>query len=200
MNEPNYPGELTDENISHIFRDAADFTRRPLHCGQHTLYAYGIDGLISSGDASDYIFKPITQHLTGATMEEIYRHGLEGMIYNNVAESCETLDDAAMKLVNGFCVVLFPGVGALACEVKTSDKRGTAPPEVENTVKGAKDAFVETVRSNTSYVRRHLRSPDLRVYETKVGRRALTNVSVIWLEGITNPELVEKMKQRCLFL
>ena len=196
MNEPNYPGELTDENISHIFRDAADFTRRPLHCGQHTLYAYGIDGLISSGDASDYIFKPITQHLTGATMEEIYRHGLEGMIYNNVAESCETLDDAAMKLVNGFCVVLFPGVGALACEVKTSDKRGTAPPEVENTVKGAKDAFVETVRSNTSYVRRHLRSPDLRVYETKVGRRALTNVSVIWLEGITNPELVEKMQQR----
>ena len=53
MNEPNYPGELTDENISHIFRDAADFTRRPLHCGQHTLYAYGIDGLISAGDASD---------------------------------------------------------------------------------------------------------------------------------------------------
>jgi hypothetical protein len=29
-----------------------------------------------------------------------------------------------------------------------------------------------------------------------VGRRSLTNVSLIWLEGITNPVLVERMKQR----
>ena len=55
---------------------------------------------------------------------------------------------------------------------------------------------METVRSNTSYVRRHLRSPDLKIYETQVGRRSLTNVSVVWLKGITNPELVERMKAR----
>ena len=98
--------------------------------------------------------------------------------------------------MNGFCVVLFPGVGAVGYEVKTGDKRGPSAPEVENTVKGPKDAFVETVRSNTSYVRRHLRSPDLKIYETQVGRRSLTNVSVVWLKGITNPELVERMKAR----
>ena len=102
----------------------------------------------------------------------------------------------ALKLVNGFCVVLFPGAGAIAFEVKTPDKRGTSAPEVENTVKGPKDAFVETVRSNTSYVRRHLRSPDLRLYETQIGRRSLTNVSLVWLEGITDPALVTKMKNR----
>ena len=61
----NYPGELTDENISLIFRDAADFMRRELRCGEFTLYAYAIDGLIASAYASDYVFKPITQHLRG---------------------------------------------------------------------------------------------------------------------------------------
>lgn len=191
-----YTGKLTDENISCIFRDAADFMRRELRCGEHTLYAYAIDGLIASAYASDYIFKPITQHLEGPTMEALYQRALNGMIYNNVAKPCEDLDTAALLLVNGFCVVLFPEVGAIAFEVRTPDKRGTSAPEVENTVKGAKDAFVETIRSNTSYVRRHLRSPDLRLYEMQVGRRTLTNVSVIWLEGITNPELVERMKQR----
>ena len=191
-----YTGKLTDENLSHIFRDAADFMRRELRCGEHTLYAYAIDGLIASAYASDYIFKPITQHLEGPTMEALYQRALNGMIYNNVAKPCEDLDTAALLLVNGFCVVLFPEVGAIAFEVRTPDKRGTSAPEVENTVKGAKDAFVETIRSNTSYVRRHLRSPDLRLYEMQVGRRTLTNVSVIWLEGITNPELVERMKQR----
>lgn len=193
---PNYPGPLTDENISHIFRDAADFMRRSLRCGEHTIYAYAIDGLIASGAASDYIFKPITQHLHGQTMQALYDHAMTGMIYNNVATPCADLDAAATLLVNGFCVVLFPEVGAIGFEVKTPDKRGPSAPEVENTVKGAKDAFVETIRSNTSYIRRHLRSPDLRLYETQVGRRSLTNVSVIWLEGITDPILVERMKAR----
>lgn len=191
-----YTGKLNDENISHIFRDAADFMRRELHCDEHILYAYAIDGLIASSYASDYIFKPITKHLRAETIQELYQHALHGMIYNNVAKSCPDLNTTAQLLVNGFCVVLFPEVGAIAFEVKTPDKRGTSAPEVENTVKGAKDAFVETIRSNTSYVRRHLRSPDLRLFETQVGSRTLTNVGVVWLDGVTDPVLVEKMKER----
>ncbi|MBQ8796655.1 MAG: spore germination protein [Oscillospiraceae bacterium] len=196
MQQNSYPGAMTDENISNIFRDAADFVRRELRCGKFRLYAYAIDGLVAAAYASDYIIKPITQHLSAESMEGLYRSAMDGMIYNSVAVPCEDLDKIAFLLVNGFCVVLFPEVGAIGFEVKTPDKRGTSAPEVENTVKGAKDAFVETVRSNTSYIRRHLRSPDLRIYETQVGRRSLTNVSVIWLDGITNPELVNKMKER----
>lgn len=195
MNLP-YTGEMTDQNISHIFRDAADFVRRELRCGEFVLYAYAIDGLVAAAYASDYILKPITQHLKASTMQQLYDRSLNGMIYNSVAVPCKELNDIAFQLVNGFCVVLFPEVGAIGFEVKTPDKRGTSAPEVENTVKGAKDAFVETVRSNTSYIRRHLRSPDLRIYETQVGRRSLTNVSVLWLDGITDPSLVERMKQR----
>lgn len=193
-----YPGALTDENICAIFQGAGDFVYRKLQCGKFTLYTYGIDGLISGGDASDYIFKPITEHLRGETMASIYQSALDGAIYNSVASPCEDLDAVALKLVNGFCVVLFPEVGALAFEVKTGEKRSVSPPEVENTIKGPKDAFVETVRSNTSLIRRHLRSPDLRIYETQVGRRSLTNVSMVYLEGITNPELVARMKRRLL--
>ena len=191
-----YTGELTDKNICHIFRDAADFMRRQLACDGQTLYAYAIDGLIASSAASDYIFKPITESLQGKTVLELYTHALQGGIYNNVATPAKDLDTVAKLLVNGFCVVLFPGAGAIGFEVKTPDKRGTSVPEVESTVKGAKDAFVETIRSNTSYVRRHLRSPDLRLYETTVGRRSLTNVAVMYLEGITDPTLVQKMKER----
>ncbi|MGN0977534.1 MAG: spore germination protein, partial [Faecousia sp.] len=56
--------------------------------------------------------------------------------------------------------------------------------------------FVETIRVNTSLIRRHLRTPDLRIYNTTVGRRSMTNVAVIWIQGITNGELVERMKER----
>ena len=191
-----YSGDMTDKNISAVFDGAGDFVRRKLHCSGHTLYAYAIDGLVASGDISEYIFKPITEQLSAQTMERLYYLALHGLVYNAVAGACEDLDTLAMRLVNGFCVVLFPGVGAIAYEVKTGEKRGLSAPEVENTVKGPKDAFVETVRSNTSLIRRHLRSPDLQLYETTVGRRSLTNVTVVSLKGITDPKLVERMKVR----
>ena len=113
-----------------------------------------------------------------------------------MAEPCEDLQTVFKKLVNGFCVVLFPNVGAIAFEIKTGVKRGPDAPEVENTVKGPKDAFVETIRVNTSLLRRHLRTPDLKIYGTTVGERSLTNVAVVWIDGLTNPELVRRMKDR----
>ncbi len=190
------PQSLTDENIRAVFRGAGDFYVRSVRCGEHTVFAYAIDGLVSGGDISEYVLRPLAEQLRAASMEELRERALAGAVYNSVADPCEDLKTAALKLVNGFCVVLFPGAGALAFEVKTGEKRGLSAPEVENTVKGPKDAFVETVRSNTSLVRRHLRSPDLRLYETQVGRRSLTNVTVVSLEGITNPQLVENMQQR----
>ena len=186
---------MTDENIRKLFEGAGDFETRTLRSGGSTLYAYYIDGLTAGSDIAEYVFKPISENLP-ADNAQAYNAALRGAVYNAVAKPCTDLNDLAVKIVNGFCVVLFPNVGAIAFEVKTGVSRGPSAPEVENTVKGPKDSFVETIRINTSLVRRHLRTPDLRIHGTTVGRRSLTNVAVVWIEGITNKELVERMKAR----
>ena len=187
---------MTDKEIQKQFTQTDDFIRRVLRCGEDTLYAYAVDGLVSGGDMSEYILKPIFENLRGGSMRELYDAALHGAVYNSVAVPCEDLQTVFKKLVNGFCVILFPDVGAIAFEIKTGVNRGPDAPEVENTVKGPKDAFVENIRINTSLLRRHLRTPDLRIYGTTVGQRSLTNVAVVWIEGLTNPELVQKMKDR----
>ena len=187
---------MTHEEIESRFRGTGDFIVRELRCCGFDLYAYAVDGLVSGADMSNYVIKPIAQTLRGGSMEELYRSAMAGSIYNGVANACTDVDTVTTKLVNGFCVVLFPGVGAIAFEVKTGVSRGPSAPEVENTIKGPKDAFVETIRVNTSLLRRHLRTPDLRIVSTTIGKRSLTNVAVIWIEGITNPELVRRMMDR----
>ena len=187
---------MTDKEIQKQFTQTDDFIRRVLRCGEDTLYAYAVDGLVSGGDMSEYILKPISENLRGGSMRELYDAALHGAVYNSVAVPCEDLQTVFKKLVNGFCVILFPDVGAIAFEIKTGVNRGPDAPEVENTVKGPKDAFVENIRINTSLLRRHLRTPDLRIYGTTVGQRSLTNVAVVWIEGLTNPELVQRMKER----
>lgn len=190
-----YVGEISDETVSAIFAGAADFNRRELLVGSHTLYLYAIDGLTSGGDISEFVVKPLLQDTSALTIQALYHRALSSTVYNSVAESCPDLNTVAMKLVNGYSVVLF-GDQAIAFETKTGEKRSPSAPEVENTVKGPKDAFTETIRTNTSLLRRHLRSPALRLYETQVGRRSLTNVSVAYLDGLTNPEMVENVKRR----
>ena len=186
---------MTDAEIRKQFEGASDFETRTLDLGEAVIYAYFIDGLVSGSFIADYIFKPISENLP-KRMGEAYQAALHGAVYNASVKVCKGTEDAVEKLVNGFCVVLFPGEGALAFEVRTGVSRGPNPPEVENTVKGPKDAFVETLRINTSLVRRHLRSPDLKIYGTVVGRRSLTNVAVVWIEGITNMDLVRRMQAR----
>ena len=59
---------VTDQRISKIFEGAGDFIRRELQCSNQFIYAYAIDGLVSSADAAENIFRPISLSLTGSTM------------------------------------------------------------------------------------------------------------------------------------
>ena len=186
---------MTHESICRRFGSTGDFIARKLNCGGHTVYAYMIDGLIASATASETILKPLSR-LPSGPMQALYDAALDGTVYNNVADPCADEQTVAAKLVNGFLVVLFPGAGAVAFEVKSPEKRGIAPPTVENTIKGPKDAFTENIRTNTGLLRRHLRSEGLRFSQTTAGTVTRTNLAVAWVEGITDPELVSRLLKR----
>ena len=186
---------MTHESITALFGSTGDFIARKLQCGGHTIYAYMIDGLIASATASENVLKPLSR-LPPGPIQALYDAALDGTVYNNVADPCADEKTVAAKLVNGFLVVLFPGAGAVAFEVKSPEKRGIAPPTVENTVKGPKDAFTENIRTNTGLLRRHLRSEGLRFSQTTAGSLTRTNLAVAWVEGITDPELVSRLLKR----
>ena len=177
-----------------MFRGAADFCVRRILIGseRRTVWLYSIDGLVSGSEIADFIIKPLQQAKLPLDAETAARLAVP----NAVSVPVPDLDTGAGLLVNGFCVALFGENDAVAFEVKTGEKRSISQPQVENTIKGAKDAFTETLRTNTSLLRRHLRSPELRLEEQVVGRRSLTRVTVCSVAGITNPGLVEAVSQR----
>ena len=191
-----YPEGITAAHVKQVFQGAADLVVRPLELGKNKAVAFFIDGLTSGSEIAEFVLQPMSRYLSGSA-EEMLRQCLDGTVYSAVAKLAEDMKSLCSLLVNGFCVVVFEGLEqAVAFEAKTGEKRSPSPPEVENTVKGPKDAFTETVRTNTSLLRRHLRTPFLRLYETQVGKHSMTNVTVVWIEGITEPELVERMKKR----
>lgn len=191
-----YPEGITAAHVRRVFAGAGDLVVHPLKLGAVDATAFFIDGLTSGSEIAEFVIQPLMA-LQAQAAETLLDSCLSGGVWSAVADPVEDMESLCLKLVNGFCVVVFEGLPrAVAFEAKTGEKRGISPPETEHTVKGPKDAFTETVRTNTSLLRRHLRSPFLRLTQTQVGRRSLTNVTVVWLEGITNPRLVQRLMKR----
>ena len=80
--------------------------------------------------------------------------------------------------------------------MKSPQRRQVSEPKEEKVVKGSKDAFVETIRVNTSLVRRKLRDKRLKIRQMTLGEKSGTIVSVVYRDGFTNKEMVEETCRR----
>lgn len=188
---------MQPEQIRALFGKTADLEERTLIAGGRTLALFFLDGLTSGGDIAEQVIRPLREGLREGTMEELMAQAEAGAVWCASVSRARGVQAVAEKLLNGFCAVIFPGEPEALCfEVKTGEKRAPSAPESENTVKGAKDAFTETVRTNTSLVRRHLRTAQLRFEQTTVGTRAGTCVTLCYIEGLSDSTRVERMRKR----
>lgn len=200
--EPRFNQPPTLENVKDIFQDCADFQSREvfLHGDperQVTICFLG--GMTRSERLNDYVLRPLAQDpmLASQSMGTVFRLLEKGALYNLSAERREDMDSVIFDLIDGSCALFFPGQSAvLTFSVATEEKRSVGEPENEPAIKGARDSFVESLRTNTSLVRRRLRAPELRVREHTVGRQSVTPVDVVWLEGIADPDMVERVNQQ----
>ena len=188
---------MRPEEIRGIFQNAADFEEHTVEACGKRLTAFFIDGLTSGGDIAELVLRPLRENLRADGRQTLLEQAETGAVWCASVSRAKDAAAAAEKLVNGFCVVLFPGeTEALCFETKTGEKRGPSAPESESTVKGAKDAFTETMRTNTSLVRRHLRTPSLRLEQKLLGSRSGTGMTICYLDGVCRQEHIERMRRR----
>lgn len=84
----------------------------------------------------------------------------------------------------------------LIVQAQKSEARQISIPEVEFSVIGPKEAFVETLDTNINLIRKRIPSPDLRVTTLQVGKISKTQVAVLHIDGIANEENVNTVVQR----
>ena len=198
--EPRYQGSLTPEELERVFAGCVDFTRRTAALeGESacTLTLCYLEGMVRMERVSDYVLKPLSEDeglRRCATLAAAMERMESGALYNLGVARRTTLDQGAFDLVNGWCLLFFPGESdVLSFFVGTEEKRSVSAPENETVLKGSRDGFVESVRTNTSIVRRHLKAPELRIAEELVGRQSVTTVDVLYIEGLTDPTLVNAL-------
>ena len=200
--EPRFEAPLSQEALKTVFEGCVDYMER-------TVYLHGdprravtvcyLLGMTRNERLSDYVLRPMAQDaaLSQVPEEELFALLQYGALYNLAATRRTTLDDVVNDLILGCCALFFPGrADVLTLPVPTEEKRSVGEPENEPALKGVRESFVESIRTNTAMVRRHLKAPELKVQEQIVGRRSRTLVDVLYLDGIADPETVERVRRR----
>lgn len=71
------------------------------------------------------------------------------------------------------------------------EKRSIDEPITEKNVRGPHEGFIENLNSNLSILRRKIRNNDLKFKTVTLGELTNQKVAVAYIEGVTNPELVQ---------
>lgn len=74
--------------------------------------------------------------------------------------------------------------------------RSVTAPEIEFSVVGPKEAFIEALDQNLNLIRKRLPIKELIAEEFIVGKLSKTRVAVLYIDGIINKEIINTVKQR----
>ncbi|MFC5647873.1 spore germination protein [Paenibacillus solisilvae] len=106
-------------------------------------------------------------------------------------------DSLYHMILSGDTVILLDGCpeGIAASTAHWKD-RGVTEPSSQSVVRGPREGFSETLRTNTVLIRRKIKDPNLWMETRQIGRVTQTDVALMFIKGIANDQVVGEVRQR----
>ncbi|WP_425061125.1 Spore germination protein XA [Sporomusa carbonis] len=190
-----------DSNINYIKEllgvgETFDIIFREYRVGRKRAASFSINGM-----TNDVLLSNVLEELTAYNQEELAIHTLQKLLYSRTTHSqaklVENMNDAVTSLLSGELLFFVDGeTQVMVIDARAYPTRAPAESNIEKVTRGSRDSFVETIVFNTALIRRRLRDPKLRFEIIKVGTRSQCDIAVCYIKDITNPELVETVKNR----
>lgn len=207
--------ELADINVSSrldinvdalrtIMAGNSDFVLRQFAIGPEgklqAAVAY-LDGMTDSDMLHKTVLKPLMNNqntaVNGPDGSVSFDHIVNSLLVAADLRIVEDYKQIMSGLLYGDAVVLVDGhKKALLVSIKGFNTRAVSEPVSEGLVRGPREGFTESLRTNTVLVRRRVQSPNFIIEQMTIGRVANTNVAIGYVRGIVDPKLVEEVKKR----
>ena len=105
--------------------------------------------------------------------------------------------DATNDILSGYAMIFIDGKNkAISADLKKFEVRAISEPPTGLAVRGPRNGFTESIKSNLSLVRRYLKSPDLKVETFEKGRYTKTSIAFMYIDGISRPEIIDKIRKK----
>ena len=164
-----------------------------------------VDGLIDRNVINSMILRPMMYDI--ATLEsnlkkpiepeETYAFARDHAVAVADIKEMDTLDESILWVLSGEVALIIDGFDTiLILSARGWASRGIAEPDTEGVIRGAREGFTESLRTNTALLRRKCKDPNMVIKTIKLGRRSKNDVAYVYIKGITNPELVQDVEKR----
>lgn len=202
---PRIDGDLRQmvDALNGLLGDNDDFVSRSFHLfGTHPACLFYFASLVNSETINREVLKPLMNTPPHADsfpprMSQLKEMMLRDQLY--FAE-CEWVDDFSTMieaLMRGSSVILIDGIhAALLLHTRNFEQRTIDEPKTEQVIRGPRDGFNERLDTNLALLRYRLPTEQLKVKTMKIGRMTKTKVAVCYLEGLTNPDLLQEVLRR----
>jgi spore germination protein KA len=158
-----------------------------------------VDGMADKKIINEFILQPlmVLTHVTDEDPKRRMEVVSDKLLPGNQVECLQKWSKVVPGILSGSTAVFLDGCdAALIVETKGWEHRTVGPAQTENVVRGPHDGFTESFRANTGLVRSRLRSEHLITEMFSIGELGRTDVAVMYIEGLTNPALVEEVRKR----
>ncbi|MCL6635674.1 MAG: spore germination protein [Peptococcaceae bacterium] len=198
-----------DENLrrfKEVFSQCDDIVFREFVFAQNPAIKLGIvyiDGLVDKHQLSDQIMRALAlevpmslpgSEITKAAAWQLIKE--RGLCIHQVRET-DKLGEVVEGVLSGDTVLLVDGhARAIINGARAWEARDVQESDAEAVVRGPREGFVETLRINTSLLRRRIKSPNLKIEFFKIGEVTRTDVALVYIRGIVNDKLVAEVKER----
>ena len=188
----NYANILSKLQVKKSF----DLVSREISIGGKKTYLFFVDGFMK-----DEVAERILNKFISITEEEMNNvkditQFMNQYIAHIEADKEDDIDKMVAGVLAGPMAIIIDGLDeGIMLDVRTYPARGPEEPQKEQTLKGAKDGFVETLVMNTALIRRRVRDENLVFEMTSVGNKSKTDVCVGYIEGLAKEDNVELIKK-----
>src|SRR5690606_24224403 len=118
------------------------------------------------------------------------------ILSSNVNEIYD-IDESIDAIVRGKVVLFVEGIKkGYTVELSKWDKRSVEQPQSEAVVRGPKEGFIEDIAVNKVLLRRRVRNNNLVFEDFYLGKQTRTNVSLAYIRGIVNEDVLKELKER----
>jgi spore germination protein len=186
-----------EENKSYLnalFEDCSDFIIREftIEGGISALIVF-VDGMVNTQFANEAMKALMV--LEGR--EQLIDRIIETTLPITQAQKTDNYSDMLLSILSGDAGLIVEGNNqALMMGIRGMEKRAINEPETESVVRGPREGFVENMRTNTSMIRRKLKTPHLKMKHMTIGRESNTSIVITYMDDIADPAIVKEVLRR----
>ena len=160
-----------------------------------------IDGLVNTDEVYSTALKNVqlvTERKEIPTdTTELFETIYQTIISQADITKSDSLDELVNSLLYGMTIFYLDGLDkVMIMDTREWKGRSIEEPMSEKVIRGSREGFVESLRTNMVLIRRYIRDPNLCFETFSVGRRSKSSLVLTYINGIINPKLVKEIKRR----